>query len=640
MNKFVQVFLLLAFTTSTQAQHAKQDSVYFKNNYAKIEQMIPMRDGIKLYTAIYVPKDSSIKHPILFYRTPNGCTPYGKELINIWDRYQVQYCREKYILVYQDVRGRYMSEGSFIDVRPYNPSKKGIETDEASDAFDTIDWLVKHVAGNNGNVGVYGISYQGFYSTMAALSGHPALKAVSPQAPVTDWFIGDDFHHNGALMLIDAFSFFSDFGVPRPSQTRVNNPGYTITIPDKYQFFLRAGPLSNFNRKFLGDSIAFWNDLMSHPVYDRWWQSRNPRNFAMGIKPAMLVTGGLFDAEDLFGTWNLYKAIEANNPSAHFNKIVMGPWSHGEWDGAGTAESLGDIRFGTNASRWFQENVAFPFFQHFLNNKESKKSLAEATVFFSGENHWKEFNEWPPADKKDKPLYVLPDGKLSFVHPKTLGYRDRPEGALAYTEYLSDPAKPVPYDGPDTIKNRTAEYMTADQRFTEGRKDVISFQMTGLDEPLTLAGPIYADLMVSTSTTDADFVVKVIDVFPADISNAPNGADTVYHDNKKMNGYQMLVRADVMRGKFRNSFEDPQPFIPNKITRVRFELPDVAHTFLKGHRLMIQIQSSWFPLVDRNPQTFTDIYKATESDFKKATIRIFHTEGVTSKIILPVVEQF
>ena len=638
MNKYLQALLLLAFPTLTQALNVQEDSVYVNNNYIKIEQMIPMRDGIKLYTAIYLPKDSLVKHPILINRTPYGCHPYGKAFTGVWHLYHMKYCREKYIMVYQDVRGRYRSEGVFENIRPFNPSKQGTETDEASDTYDTIDWLTTHLPGHNNNVGVFGISYQGFYSTMAALSGHPSLKAVSPQAPVTDWFIGDDFHHNGAFMLIDAFSFFSGFGVPGSNPTPVYNQGYQIKNPDKYKFFLDAGPLSNFNKRYLGDSIAFWKDLMNHPAYDNWWQSRNPRRFVSNIKPAMLIVGGLFDAEDLFGTWNLYKAIEAGNPSAHFNKIIVGPWFHEAWQDMETSDSLGDMKFGKKTGQWYQDSVEFPFFQHFLNNREDKNPLAEATIFFSGQNQWKKLKQWPPAEKTDKALYLLPGGKLSFSHPKTLGYRDRPEGKLAYSEYISDPANPVPHEGSDTIKARSREFMTADQRFADRRKDVITFQTNPLNEPITLAGPIYADLMVSTSTTDADVVVKLIDMLPGNVSATGSGGDTVYLNNKKMNGYQMLIRAEIMRGKCRNSFEEPQPFVPNKITRVRFTLPDVAHAFLKGHSIMIQIQSSWFPLADRNPQTFTDIYKATEADFTKATIRIFHTEGVTSKIILPVIE--
>lgn len=629
MNKLLIncCFVLLALNAFSQ-QSAK-DSVYIVSHYHKLEQMIPMRDGAKLYTAIYIPNDSTEKHPVLITRTPYSCAPYGREFKKDWKSYHAKYYREKYIMVYQDVRGRYMSEGDYMDIRPFNPAKTGKETDEASDTYDTIDWLVNEVKSNNGNVGVFGISYPGFYSTMAALSGHPALKVVSPQAPVTDWFIGDDFHHKGALMLMDAFDFYKGFGVPRPHPSATYNPGFEIKEVNKYRFYLSAGPLPDFNKKWLGDSISFWNDLMQHPVYDEWWKQRNPRNYVAGIKPAILVVGGLFDAEDLFGAWNLYKAIEAGNPPTHENKIIMGPWFHGAWEGRSEGDLLGKIKFGSKTSAWYQDSIEFPFFQHHLNNK-APADLKEATIFFSGENKWKTFDKWPPATSTPTPVYLQAKGKLSFRAPRASA-----DSSNDFTRYVSDPSNPVPYEG-GLIQSRTREYMTADQRFTRNRQDVVRFTMAPQTEPLTLAGPVIADLVASVSSTDADFVVKLIDVFPQDISSKGRGADTIYRHQAAMNGYEMLVRAEIMRGKFRNSFETAEPFEPGKPTEVTFELPDVAHTFLPGHRVMIEIQSSWFPLADRNPQTFTDIYKAKQADFKKAVIRIYHKEGQASKIILPV----
>jgi putative CocE/NonD family hydrolase len=635
MNKILILCFVALFSTLANAQTPAEDSAYLVKNYIKLEKMIPMRDGIKLFTAVYLPKDSSKKHPMLMVRTPYSCAPYGDTAFKkFWEGYQKKYIRENYIMVFQDVRGRFMSEGEFVDVRPFNPNKTGPEHDEASDTYDTIDWLVKNLSGNNGKVGVFGISYPGFYSTMAAKSGHPALKAVSPQAPVTDWFMGDDFHHNGALMLQDAFGFYSSFGVPRPLPTQKYNAGYSIKEADKYKFFLAAGPLKNFNSQFLGDSIAFWNDLMTHPVYDNWWKSRDASTNVGNIQPAILVVGGLFDAEDCYGAWKTYQAIEKNNPAKHFNKIVMGPWFHGAWGGRSAGDTLGSVQFGSKTSEWYQENVEFPFFQQYLNGKANEKPLPEASIFFTGENKWHQLEKWPPANAKDKALYLQAGGGLSFEHPKTLGYRNKPDTATAFTEYISDPANPVPQEGPDTIKSRTREYMVGDQRFAAKRADVAVFQTAVLEKDITLAGPLLADLMVSISSSDADFVVKLIDVFPDNIS----GTDALYKGKDSMNGYQMMVRGEIMRGKFRNSFEFPEPFVPNKITRVKYELPDVAHTFQKGHRIMVQIQSSWFPVADRNPQTFTDIYKATEADFQKASIKVFHTEGVTSKLVLPVVE--
>ncbi len=636
MRKHYMILLLLCLAANSWAQPFMADSAFIANNYVKQEKMIPMRDGIRLFTAIYIPKDSAERHPILLTRTPYSCAPYGVDKFRaIWNTNHGLYAMKKYILVFQDVRGRFMSEGQFEDVRPFNPNKKGEETDEASDTYDAIDWLVKYLPGNNGKVGVFGISYPGFYSTMAAASHHPALKAVSPQAPVTDWFMGDDFHHNGAFMLMDGFEFYKGFGVPRPQPTTRYNPGYQRTERNAYKFYLETGPLPAFNNRYLGDSIAFWNTLMKQPVYNEFWQARDARKAVNNLQPAMLVVGGTYDAEDCFGAWNLYKAIETANPG-HYNKITMGPWFHGAWGGRSNGSYLGAAKFGSNTAYWYQQNVELPFFEHFLNNKPAT-DIAEATVFFSGSNEWKHYNEWPVKQMKEQPLFFLPGGKLSFKRPTALKPTEKPEGRKAYTSYVSDPANPVPHEGSTVIESRTREYMTSDQRFASARKDVLTFKTEVLKENLTLGGPVYADLMVSTDATDIDLVVKIIDEFPNNVSKAITGADTVYKGLDDMNGYQMLVRGEIMRGKFRNSFEEPEPFVPNKITGVKFYLPDVAHVFQKGHRLVIQVQSSWFPLVDRNPQTFTNIYEAKPEDFKKATIQLYHTEGVASRILLPVI---
>ncbi len=597
------------------------DSAWILSHYNKTEVYIPMRDGVKLYTAIFSPVDKSDKHPILITRTPYACQPYGTgKFPALWNSPRKYFLKENYIYVQQDVRGRWMSEGKFVDVRPYNSKKTGNDTDESTDAYDTIDWLVKNVAGNNNKVGVFGTSYPGFYSTMAALSNHPALKAVSPQAPVTEWFIGDDFHHNGAFMMMDAFDFYSGFGKPRPMPTTIGADGFNFPVKDNYSFFLRTGALPNLT-KLMGDSIEFWKELMNHPVYDDWWKARNTRNFIQNISPdiATLVVGGLFDAEDCFGAWNLYKAIESKTKNN--NRLVMGPWFHGQW-GRFDGSFLGNVQFGSNTSEWFGKNIELPFFNYYLNNKGSIDNIKEANVFFSGSNEWKQLGHWPPANIKPAEIYLQNNGALSFTK-KNMGE------VSGYSEYISDPAKPVPYTE-DVHLDRTKEYMTDDQRFAARRPDVLVFQTEALTKDITLGGPLVADLMVSLSTTDADFVVKLVDVFPDDFAY-PNEQKNSY----PMSGYQMLVRGEVMRGKFRNSFEKPEPFIPGKPTQVKFTLPDVAHSFKKGHRLMIQVQSSWFPLVDRNSQKFMDIYHAKDTDFQKATIRVFHN---TSKIILPVID--
>lgn len=631
---FFPLLLLCICSTNLVAQN--EDSLWVRDNYYKIEKMLPMRDGIKLFTAFYIPKDSSQKHPILFNRTPYTCSPYGTDKFSprLYASYWINYLKEGYIIAIQDVRGRWMSEGDYVDVRPFNPNKKGTEFDEASDTYDAIDWMINNIPGNNKRVGVFGISYPGFYSTMAALSNHPALKAVSPQAPVTDWFIGDDFHHNGALMVMDAFNFYSGFGIPRPKPTTVGKPGFEIPSEDNYDFFLKTGALKNFS-KIMGDSIAFWNDLMNHPNYEEWWQARNPRNFVTNVKPAMLEVGGLFDAEDCFGAWNLYKAIEEKSKNTD-NRLVMGPWFHGGWGGRSNGDYLGNVRFGSKTSEYYQRNIEIPFFNFYLKLKGTVRDIAEANIFFSGENEWKTFQQWPPVNTVNKNLYIKWDGSLSFDNGAAkIKPEDKIKRPEAFSEYTSDPAHPVPYTE-DVHLDRTREYMTDDQRFAGRRPDVLTFSTGILETDITLAGPLVADLMVSISTTDADFVVKLIDVFPDDFKydeatyGKGNGKDY------PMGGYQMLVRGEIMRGKFRNSFSKPEPFVPGKITEVKYTLPDVAHTFKKGHRLMIQVQSSWFPIADRNPQKFTDIYHCDDSDFQKSTIKIYHDLNNQTKFILPV----
>ncbi len=623
---FLPVFLLFSLITFSQFS---QDSSWIRDNYYKIERSIPMRDGIKLFTAIYIPKDTTEDHPILMTRTPYSCAPYGENNFRAyWYSHWRYYMREGYIIVIQDVRGRWMSEGDFVDVRPFNPNKTGKETDEASDTYDAIDWLVKNVPHNNNKVGVMGISYPGFYSTMASLSGHPSLKAVSPQAPVTDWFIGDDFHHNGAFFQMDGFAFYTGFGKPRPKPTTIGPSGFTYPNRDNYDFYLRAGTLKKL-AEYMGDSIQFWKDLYAHPNYDAWWQSRNARNFVNNIPSgtATMVVGGLFDAEDCFGAWNTYKSIEQK--AKNNNKLVMGPWYHGQW-ASRDGSQMGNIKFDSNTSEWYQNNIEIPFFNYYLKGKGDISKQAEASIFFTGENKWHKYNQWPPAEKSDKAIYLQPNGKLGW---------NAPTAKNTFSEYISDPAHPVPYTE-DVHFNRTVAYMDDDQRFAGRRPDVLEFQTDILTEDLTIGGPVTADLKVSISSTDADFVVKVIDVFPDDFKypNSANEQGRSGGGSYVMEGYQMLVRGEIMRGKYRNSFENPEAFSPNKITAVKFTLPDVAHTFKKGHRVMIQIQSSWFPLADRNPQKFMNIYEANESDFQKATIRIYHDATNSSSIVLPVIK--
>lgn len=625
MKKIIISFLLfVSFSGFSQTIN----EAWVKEHYTKKEYTIAMRDGVKLFTAVYTPKDNKEKHPFLMIRTPYSCAPYGEDKYQprLWNFHWREYLKEGYIIVIEDVRGRWMSEGTFMDVRPFNPNKKTKkDIDEASDTYDAIDWLVKNIPNNNGNVGVFGTSYPGFYSTMAALSGHPAIKAVSPQAPVTEWFKGDDFHHNGVFMLCDAFNFYSGFGQPRPKPTTVGPVDFKHYTNDIYKYYLEVGALKNFS-KLMGDSILFWTDLMNHPNYDEWWKARDARVGCKNVKPAMLTVGGLFDAEDCYGAWNLYKAIEQQSPTTN-NKIVMGPWFHGGWSKS-DGSFLGNVRFGSKTSEYFQNNIEIPFFNYHLKGKGNIDKLAEASIFFTGENVWRSLSTWPPKEMIQTPIYFNDNTSLSF---------NKSNSQNSFTSYLSDPTKPVPFTE-DVLEGRSREYMTDDQRFASRRTDVITFKTSVLENDLTLAGALIADLKVAISTTDADFVVKVIDVFPDGFVY-----DTLTYTSNKdndylMDGYEMLVRGEIMRGRFRNSFEKPEAFEPNKVTTVKFELPDVAHTFKKGHRLMIQVQSTWFPLADRNPQQFVDIYHCEDKDFIKSEIKLFHDATNASSVILPILK--
>ncbi|HOO98130.1 MAG TPA: CocE/NonD family hydrolase [Bacteroidales bacterium] len=592
-----------------------------KRKYEKRELYITMRDGVKLFTSVYIPRNSAEKHPILLNRTPYNIEPGGPDSYNYFLQAYTRYADEEYIMVFQDVRGRYMSEGIFEDIRPYIPEKKNNRvTDETTDTWDTVDWLVKNIENNNGNVGIFGISYPGFYSTMGIIDAHPAVKAVSPQAPVTAWFIGDDFHHNGAFFVLDCFPFYYSFGQPRPEPTRRGNQGFRWSVPDNYEFFLSLGPVKNIAPKYFGDSIKFWNDAFSHPDYDEFWKARDPRQHLKNVKPAVMTVGGWFDAEDLFGALNTYRAIETQNPLSVDNYLVMGPWSHSQW-AAGKAENLGNIYWGMDANSSFHE-LELRFFNHYLKN-EVTSDFPEASVFITGSNEWKNFDKWPPANSTTTKLYMHTNGSVSFSAPSVKN---------SFVEYVSDPMKPVPYTE-DVHTSRTAAYMTDDQRFASRRPDVMVYKTDVLTEDITLTGPVTADLYVSTTGTDADYIVKIIDVFPPDTR-----AQKDQNVKVPLGGYQMLVRGEVFRGKYRNSFEKPEPFVPGKVTQVKYEIPDVAHTFKKGHRIMIQIQNSWFPLVDRNPQKFVNIYKCSEEDFQKATHRIYHENNYPSHLVVNVLK--
>jgi len=596
-------------------------SEVLKQKYDKQEVYITMRDGIKLFTSIYTPKNTSVPHPVLMNRTPYNIEPGGQDQFNLFLQVYSRYIEDEYIMVFQDVRGKYMSEGQFEDIRPIIPLKKSSqETDETTDTWDSVEWLIKNVKNNNGNVGIYGISYPGFYSTMGTINAHPAVKAVSPQAPVTAWFLGDDFHHNGAFFLLDCFPFYFSFGQPRRELTRRGKPSFTWPLPDNYEFFLSLGAIKNISPKYFGDSIKFWNDAFAHPDYDDFWKARDPRQYLKNIKPAVMTVGGWFDAEDLYGALNTYEAIETQNPQSVKNYLVMGPWSHSQW-AFGKANNLGNIYWGLDANEKFIEQEK-QFFDLYLKG-EGNPAIAEATIFVTGSNEWRNFDTWPPKNTFEKTIYFQPGESAGF---------EKPSAETSFDEYVSDPWNPVPYTE-DVHAQRTAEYMTDDQRFASRRPDVMVYQTEIMNEDITLTGPIIAELFVSTTGTDADYIVKLIDVFPAD-AKAWDDKDI----KVPLGGYQMLVRGEVMRGKYRNSFEKPEPFVPGKITEVKYEIPDVAHTFKKGHRIMVQVQNSWFPLVDRNPQKFVNIYKCSDSDFQKATHRIYHEAKYPSNIKVSILQ--
>jgi putative CocE/NonD family hydrolase len=597
-----------------------------REHYTKFEYRIPMRDGAKLFTIAYVPKDTTRTYPIMLQRTPYSIAPYGID--NYPDGKDARafrkfapskaFIREGYIFVHQDVRGRLMSEGTFVDVRPHATTKGGI--DESTDSWDTIDWLVKNVPSNNGRVGSWGISYPGFYAAQTAVDAHPALKAVSPQAPVTDWFMGDDFHHNGAFFLADGFDFYASFGKPRPKPTKKSVWGFDHDVADVYDYFLALGPLSNANTKYLENGIAFWNDMMAHPTRDEFWKARDPRPYYRNVKPAVMTVGGWFDGEDCFGALETYRAFEKQSPGAE-NVLVMGPWRHGGW-ARNDGDRHGDISFGQKTSLHYREAIELPFFRRHLKGKGREEGAkgTEAFVFETGTNVWQTYSAWPPRGAKKATLHFHARGVLGAA-PPALG-----EDEGGFDAYVSDPQKPVPYRA-KTGAEIDGDYMSDDQRFASRRPDVVTFATGELDSDVSFAGPLEAKLYVSTTGTDADFVVKLVDTYPQDYADPDPNPSGVH-----MGGYQQLVRAEVMRGKFRNSFEKPEAFEPGKPVLVHFTLPDVAHTFRTGHRIMVQVQSSWFPLVDRNPQTFTDIYAAKEADFHAATHRLYRTPDKPSSL--------
>lgn len=624
--------LASAFLPKTFAQEkpAAPEEDYVKTHYTKYEYRIPMRDGVHLFTSVYVPKDASQSYPFMIDRTPYSVAPYGedqyKKALGPSDEFE----KAGYIFVYQDVRGRYLSEGKFIEMTPHIDDKKSPkDVDDSSDMYDTLEFLLKRVPNNNGKAGIWGISYPGFYTSASIIDSHPALKAASPQAPMTNLFKGDDAYHGGAFMLDANFGFYTFFKpFDEPSLPKREVP-FQMGTPSAYEFYLKAGPTSNLDKQYLKGSNPLFNDQLYHTTYDDYWKMRDLSLHMKNVKCAVLVVGGWFDAEDLSGPLNTFNAIDKFNPGV-VSTIVEGPWVHGGW-ARSSGDHLGDAQFNSRTAEFFRKNIQFPFFEYYLKGKGS--ALPKAYVFETGTNVWRTYETWPPAQAKPKTLYFHAGGKLSFDPPSEKDGSD---------EYVSDPAHPIPFVGytTDTVPQR---YMVDDQRFASSRTDVLVYQSDPLTEDVTIAGPISPKLKVATTGTDSDFVVKLIDVYPNDYPDPDTesgiGKRVIDTPALRMGGYQQLLRGEPMRGKFRDSWEKPEPFIPGKVTEVDFSMPDLNHTFRKGHRIMVQVQSSWFPLVDRNPQTFTDIPNAKPEDFKKATETIFHDQGAASGVEVLVLPQ-
>jgi putative CocE/NonD family hydrolase len=603
--------------TAAEAPREPELAEWIRQNYDKHEHTIPMRDGARLFTAVYSPKDRSRPYPILLTRTPYSVAPYGEGMRATLGPSE-QLARDGYIFVYQDVRGRMMSEGTFLNMTPHRPDKRTERpelVDESSDTHDTITWLLEHVPNHNGRVGMWGISYPGFYAAAGMIDHHPALVAVSPQAPIADWYF-DDFYHHGAFFLPHFFNFFVNFGRPRGGPSKEWPERFNHGTPDGYEFFARLGALANVDRLFFKGQVEFWRDIVAHPTYDDFWRARNILPHLRRVAPAVMVVGGWFDAEDLHGPLAIYREIERHNPDV-YNVLVMGPWPHGGW-ARSDGDHLGNISFGAKTAQHYRAEIERRFFDFFLKlgtDPQQRRSagapdlappLPEATVFDTGALAWRDFTAWPPPQLTPRRLYFQAEGALALDAPPT----DR----AAADRFVSDPRRPVPFSE-DVHIGMTREYMTDDQRFAARRPDVLVYQTPPLSEDLTVAGPIAANLWVATSARDADWVVKLIDVFPPD---APDHEHL--RPGKHMGESQMMVRSEVLRGRYRDSYERPKPFTPGAPTAVRVPLQDVLHTFKKGHRVMVQLQSTWFPLVDRNPQSWVDnIFLARDQDFTAAT---------------------
>ena len=592
-----------------------------KERYVKREVRIPVRDGAQLFTSIYIPRDTTHRYPVLMSRTPYSVAPYGADYKTaLGPSGNPRWVDDGYIFVYQDVRGRYYSEGTFRDMTPIlEQHGKPTDVDEGTDAYDTIDWIVKNLP-TNGRVGIYGTSYPGFFTTASCLSRHPALVACSPQAPMTDIWMGDDNFHGGAFLLAHNFSFYTRFGrTPRTQPGPDASYPLSMGTPDAYSFYLGLEPLGPATRRIMDSATApLWQNILTHPSYDTFWRERDVRPHLHDVKAAVLTVGGFYDTEDIHGPWWVYQNIERLSPATD-NHVIVGPWSHGGWS-RGDDDALGTLRWKYKTGPFFRDSIEYPFFAHHLAGAPDPR-LAKVTVFRTGGDHWDGYDSWPPKASSPAALYLQPNGKLSFTPPSAGG---------AFDEYVSDPAKPVPLVERIENNGMPRDYITADQRFASRRPDVLTYQTEPLTEDVTLTGWVTPVLHVSTTGTDADFIVKLIDVFPDSAANWPNDATQF-----PVGGYQQLVRGEPFRARYRRSFVKPSPMVPNAADSIRFDMPPIHHTFRRGHRIMVQIQSTWFPHIDLNPQRFVpNIFEAKASDFQKATMRVYHTPARATRLEL------
>jgi putative CocE/NonD family hydrolase len=630
LSLFTAVVCLAQTPPKTAPTIPEPSAAFVRETYSKFEYKIPMRDGIKLFTEVYIPKDAATDgktYPILFERTPYSVAPYGIDEFPANVGPSPLFAHEKFIFVYQDVRGRYMSEGDFTIVRPQIPVKKGPkDIDESTDAYDSIDWLVKNIAGNNGKVGIWGISQPGFFATAALIDSHPALLAVSPQAPVTDYYLGDDVYHNGAFMLAARFSMYTGFR-PRGDEPAPPQPAlpFDFGTPDGYDFYLSMGTLANADELYLKHANPYWEMNVKNSSYNDFWQARSVWKYLTNVKPAVMLVGGWYDQEDREGLFRQFNFMAKNSPATS-DLLVVGPWVHGGF-ARGDGDRVGNVTFGSKTALYFRESIEFPFFMHYLKGKEVG-ALPKAWVFQTGVNQWRKFPEWPPKGVTPTDLFLDEKGKIAWSAP----------AAKSVDEYISDPAKPVPYIG-HVLMGIRYDFMTEDQRFAATRPDVLVYKSEVLDHDVTVAGPITVDLKVSTTGTDSDFDVKLIDVFPgkypdydAKPGEAPANPRALPASAIQLGGYQELIRGEPFRGKYRKSFSEPIPFKPGEPARITFQMSDVMHTFRAGHRIMVQVQSSWFPLTDRNPQKFEEIPNALSADFVKATERVYLGGADGSKI--------